>query len=77
MSRPRKVYDPMTGAADHRRSEAGAHDSTRTPGEWIDGVFVVAEKAYVEAENIERTVLGWDPDRPLGRGTAIRGTRLA
>jgi hypothetical protein len=77
MARPRKVYDPMTGAPDTRRSEAGAHDSTRTPGTWIDGVFVVADKAYVEAENIERTVLGWDPDRPLGRGASIRGTRLA
>lgn len=77
MARPRKVYDPFTGAADHSRSEPGAHDATRERGEWIDGVYVVPDRAYSEPESVEVTVLGWRPDEPLGRGRTIGGRRLA
>lgn len=71
--RPRRVYDPFTGAADHRRSAEGAHAKP----EYVNGIALVGDKAYIEVEDVERTVLGWRPDEPLGRGATIRGTRLA
>ena len=77
MARPRKVYDPFHGGLDRSRSaaEVVAREDARK-GEWVNGVFVVPDKGYVEVED-PGAVLGFaDRGRP-GRVQPIRGTRVA
>lgn len=80
MSRPRTVYDPFHGGLDRQRSaaEVVAREDARK-GEWVGGVFVVADKQYVDAED-PGMVLGFGTERDAidrGRLQPIRGRRLA
>jgi hypothetical protein len=72
MPRPKRVYDPMTGVVDRRRSKAGAFP-VRDPG----------SHAHVEHE--DATVAIWG-DRWVARGASghrdrfndtIKGVRIA
>lgn len=78
MPRPRRVYDPFSGALDRERStEAVVKREDARRGEWIAGVFVVSDKQYVDAEDPGQ-VLGFGVDAvDRGRLQPIRGTRVA
>lgn len=83
MSRPAKVYDPFHGGLDRKRSsrEVVEQEDARK-GQWVGGVFVVADKQYIETEDPGR-VLGFTSHTLDGmtfgrnRHRLIRGERIA
>lgn len=73
MARPRKVYDPFTGAPDHHRSVPGRHPR----GEWVSGIYVLADKNFIDTDDF-RSATGFSERRLLRPNrVCIRGERLA
>lgn len=78
MARPRRVYDPLTGAFDRQRSAAEVVvTEDRRKGEWIGGVFVVSDHSFVVSDT-PASITGLS-ERQLRRPDriAIRGERIA